>query len=482
MSPGEIDLYPVRSWTEAQELLAQRNKSFSADIILIDINFEEDRGAPPWKQPAGGPPYGNKKPTGLFIGLAFSGTLHQSDMPRIAMIHTYDPSLFKDDPAARTAAALLDAVVSGRRWTNTTIDEWFDSENLPDDVHFACRDTIGKFRQKVLDWCRGGVEARLVVSPASHWRAEKALKSLIEGIPLSTLRDKLTLEFVTASGAKRTLNLCSLFADVGLSRSLTDVEEFLKGVGYFQKLLEDCEASAKVVAAGKDLTAAVPASKVLERAVVIILRLVDWWREKQEQWEIGVSEGWDLKKGRPDPTSAVGLKRYLTILGNLLAGVGPELDISNTEDLAQEIQTYVDEQEGEEEPPEFTAKSLRYLLPMLVETGVLVRGENGLWSVETSMNRRAKKVDGWTPIIPVAELREQDFLPTAGMKEHTEFKRIIEKANKGYGLSLPDQWDGGWHGDGDFRLPWFLRVIVQEYARERLKWHEEHEWPAWLRD
>ncbi len=475
----ELVLIHIDTWTKAQHILNTQTESISPDIVLIDINFQEDHSAPRWKQAEGEMDFGDKKPTGLFIGLAFSGMLYKSGLPRIGSIYSADPSLFRNDPATRTAAALLDVTINrpNKLWTQVSIDNWFDSFNLGSDPHHACKAALVKLREKIIAWCQNNFEAQLAVSPTSHWRVEKALSNITENSKISEQRNNLTLEFISSIGIIRKLNLCSLFAECDLLKSLDKAKEFLKSISYFPTLLKDCVEYAEKVDEGSRLTAIVPDTKPLERVVVVILLLLKWWKQKPEQWKINLNYAWDLDNNCPSAKPNISLKSYLKKLANSLTEFNG-IDILDLASTSENIEAYFLTKGSQYSI--FTKKVLSEFLPMLFKAGVLKK-TGTLWFVLNSKVERDNKIELWAPDTSGLKFLQQDFLDSLQMQTN-QFQRIIQDVNKEYGFVLPIYWENNWKGNGTFQLPCFFRVMFQDYVKEYLNWTKQSEWPSWLLD
>lgn len=476
----QLVLFHVDTWTKAQHMLNTQTESIDPDIILIDINFQEDQSAPRWKQIDGEPDYGDKKPTGLFIGLAFSGMLYKSVLPRVGSIYSADPAMFRGDPSARTAAALLDMTINrpNKLWTQVTVDNWFDSLNLGSDPHHACRAAIIKLREKIIDWCQGCLNARLAVTPSSHWHVEKTLKSIDSLGKIAELRDNLTLDFVTTLGTIRKLNLCSLFADCDISRSIDKATSFLKEISYFPSLLKECISYVEKIDQGSRLTSVVPDSKALERLVTVILLLLRWWKQRPEEWKKELNYSWDLDNNCPSLKPGTSLKVYLKKLASALVDF-KKIDLSDLQNTSEFIEVYLFSRSSQYSV--FSKKVVSDLLPMLLKAGCLRETTKDIWGILESKTERENKIDLWQPDIMGLKFLQQDFLDSLQMQTN-QFQRIIQDVNKQSKLNLPIYWENNWKGNGDFQLPCFLRVMLQIYVRENLSWDKESEWPSWLLD
>lgn len=475
----ELVVFHIDSWAKAQLMLSAQTESLDPDIILIDINFQEDQSAPRWRPSEGEPDYGDRKPTGLFIGLAFSGLLYQSGLPRIGSIYSADPGLFRGDPAARTAAALLDMAInrSNRLWTQVSIDNWFDSFNLGSDPHHACRAAIVKLREKIVDWCQGSMDARLAVTPSSHGRAGRALTAIKGPADIAARRDALTLDFITAAGTIRKLNLCSLFAECDLAISVEQAQAFLDQIGYFPALLAECVQYAEKVDKGARLTAIVPDSKPLQRLAVVILLLLKWWQQQPERWRLELNYAWDLDNGCPAVKPAVSLKVYLKRLAQAL-GDFHEIDFADLHNSAHYIEAHL--LIKSQQYAIFNRKVLGDLLPMLLKAGALKHTADSRYRVLAEKVEREQRIDAWRPEANGIKFLQQEFLDSLQMQTN-QFQRIIQEANRACRLSLPIYWDNNWKGNGEFQLPCSLRVLFQDYARSHMHWHKEDQWPGWLR-
>ena len=411
----ELFLFHIDTWTKAQHMLNTQTESIDPDIILIDINFQEDQSAPRWKQIEGEPDYGDKKPTGLFIGLAFSGMLYKSAFPKVGSIYSADPGMFRGDPSARTAAALLDMTINrpNKLWTQVTVDDWFDSLNLGSDPHHASKAAIIKLRERIIDWCQGHLDARLAVSPASHWRVEKTLKNISESGKFIELRDNLTLDFITTLGTIRRLNLGSLFADSDLLKSIDKATDFLKNISYFPLLLKESIKYAEKVDQGARLTAIVPEAKALERLVVVILLLLKWWKNRPEQWKIELNYSWDLDNNCPSLKLGTSLKTYLKKLATALVEF-KKIDLSNIQNTSEYIETYLFSRGTQYLM--FNKKTVSDLLPMLFKAGCLREITKNNWQVLDSKIDRENKIDILEPDVTGLKFLQQDFLDSFQMQ------------------------------------------------------------------
>jgi hypothetical protein len=476
----QLVLFHIDTWTKAQHMLNTQTESIDPDIILIDINFQEDQSAPRWKQVDGEPDYGDKKPTGLFIGLAFSGMLYKSPLPRVGSIYSADPAMFRGDPSARTAAALLDMTINrpNKLWTQVTVDDWFDSLNLGSDPHHACRAAIIKLREKIIDWCQGSLDARLAVTPSSHWRVEKTLKSIDSLSKIAELRDSLTLDFVTTLNTIRKLNLCSLFADCDISRSIDKATDFLKQISYFPYLLKECISYVEKIEQGARLTVVVPETKALERLVVMILLLLKWWKNRPEEWRKDLNYSWDLENNVPSLKPGISLKAYLKKLATALVDF-KKIDFSDLQNTSEYIEPHLFSKGTQYSI--FNKKVVSDLLPMLFKAGCLREISKNTWTVVESKIERENKIDFWQAESAGLKFLQQDFLDSLQMQTN-QFQRIVQDVNKQSKMNLPIYWENKWKGNGDFQLPCFLRVMFQTYVRENLSWDKENDWPTWLLD
>jgi len=474
----DLDLLHIDTWTTAQHLLNTQTELIDPDIILIDINFQADQSAPRWKDSE--VDYGDKKPTGLFIGLAFSGLLYRSGMPRIGSIYSADPSLFRDDPATRTAAALLDMAVNrpSKLWSKVSIDDWFDNFNLGSDPHHACKIAIIKLREKIIIWCQDDLEKRLTVTPKSYWQVATNLKQITNIAELSKLKNKLSLEFVTCFGVKRKLNLCSLFAECDLSNFVSLATKFLQKINYLPTLLKECLEYAEQINEGSRLTVIIPETKPLERLVVLLILLLNWWQQRPEIWRTELNYSWDLDNACPSVKPSPSLKIYLKRLANALCDF-TNIDITDLSVTAQEIEVYLSAKSSQ--LAIFNKKVVIELLPMLFKAGVLRKTANNKWKVLEQKIEREQKIDCWQPDISGIKFLQQDFLDSLQMQTN-QFQRIIQEANKIFNFSLPIYWENYWKGNGQFQLPIFFRVMLQDYVKEYLLWNKESEWPTWLLD
>jgi hypothetical protein len=480
----QLEILHIDSWTSAQHILSAQTASIDPDLILIDINFQEDQSAPRWKQAIGEPDFGDKKPTGLFIGLAFSGMLYQHGFPCIGSIYSADPSLFRSDPATRTTAALLDMLInrSTKLWTQLTIDNWFDSFNLGSDPHHACKAALIKLRAKIVEWCQGDLKSRLAVTPASHWRVEQALKNIslatTSSSPINLIEAELTLEFITILGTTRRLNICSLFAEMDITRTITSALEFLQSISYFPELLKESVKYAERVEQSTRLTAIVPDTRPMERIVVLIILLLKWWKQRPEQWQQELNYAWDLDNSCPSFKPATSLKSYLKRLANALTEFN-SIDLADIPNTAQYIEAFLLSKSSQY--ASFDRRVISDLLPMLVKAGCLKPRTDKYWCVIDNKSIRDDKIEHWQPDFSGIKFRQQEFLDSLQMQTN-QFQRIIQDANKECSLSLPIYWENYWKGNGDFQLPCFLRVILQDYVKEYLNWRIEPEWPSWLKE
>lgn len=262
-----------------------------------------------------------------------------------------------------------------------------------------------------------------------------------------------------------------------LLKSLEKAKEFLKNISYFATLLKDCVEYAERVDEGSRLTAIVPDTKALERIVVLILLLLKWWKQKPEQWRIGLNCAWDLDNNCPSAKPNISLKSYLKKLANALTEF-KQIDISDINDTAEHAEAYFLAKGSQYSI--FTKKVISDLLPMLFKAGVLKK-TGDFWIVLNSKLERDNKLELWNPDSSGIKFLQQDFLDSLQMQTN-QFQRIIQDVNKQCGFILPIYWENNWKGNGKFQLPCFFRVMFQDYVKEYLNWSKESEWPSWLLD
>jgi len=273
--PTEIMRVPIKDWMAAQVFLAD-GQSADCHVLLIDINFSDDDGAPSWSQypSSRGGGFGKSKPTGLFIGLSAIGT-HASDIPRVVRVVTKDPSTFADDPAALTAAGLIRAALDRTVGPWEDLGAWLRGNWKGDNHAETCADALDGLRKIIVRRMATPDRSGLTVNPSTHLEATYALEELKKGRQLGDVgRSRLSLEFLTVGDTPFRLNLKSLFADKGLEMALEEASDFLTGIAVAPDLLRKCSDYAKRVQEDHvNIYELIPEGEDLERVVTLIFLL-----------------------------------------------------------------------------------------------------------------------------------------------------------------------------------------------------------------